>query len=361
MSIRVLVVDDSAVVRKLIVRAVRTQPDMEVAGVATNGVEAVELARDLHPDVITLDVEMPEMNGLDALRKIMMLKLEPRPKVLMCSSLTTEGSKVTVRALFRGADDFIAKDADQITRGARGFTEQLIDKIRALAETPEPTHATACQGGFSPPCALSMVNSLCEKRFDALVIGSSTGGPSVLETLVAGLPAGCPFPVAIAQHMPATFTQSLANRLDSMSNVRVKLGEHREWFEAGMVYIGQGGKHIRLIQSGGPVRVEIDEEPRNALYKPSVNELFRSASECFGNRVLGIMLTGMGDDGLEGARELVRRGGTLLAQSSESCVVYGMPKAVVEAGLVAGTADPHGLRRVLTQIAVGGGGAKRSA
>lgn len=355
-----LVVDDSLFMRRAISEMISSEPGLEVVAQAKNGQEAVEKAKALLPDVVTLDVEMPVMNGLEALKLIRREARRPGggapPAVLMCSSLTTEGSHEALAAMRLGAADVIAKDASQFSTTIKEMRDDLVEKIREIAIAARrrammPAPRTGVGADEQPTPSLSAT------QFDLLVIGSSTGGPPVLETLFAALPAGLPMPIVVAQHMPLMFTKSMAQRLDTQSAVTVAHGEDKMPLLPGTAYILPGGLHGRVVKNAlGKMSLDISPEPKTAVYKPSVNELFSSAAKATGRRTLAIMLTGMGDDGKMGARELKAAGAKQLAQNAATCVVYGMPRAVIEEGM--GTAlTPDQIAKALTSL----GGAGRAA
>jgi len=338
--IRVLVVDDSAFMRKAISGMFAAEAGFEVVGIARDGLDAVHQAREKKPDVVTLDVEMPKLDGLSALPRIRQVC---DAAVIMVSSLTTEGSEAALTALRLGASDMVAKDASQISLSIGNLQQELLGKVRAIAGN----HNSAAPKPSARPA--SAVNKLAFSKFDVLVIGSSTGGPPVLETLLNPLPATFPLPIVVAQHMPLIFTKAMAARLDGASGLHVLHGERGLPLLPGHAFIAPGGQHAR-IQRGlnGRLRLDVSDQPAESLYKPSVNELFRSAAAVCKGRTLAIVLTGMGEDGLEGARLLHPAGATILAQDPESCVVYGMPKAVTQAGLIAASLCPDQMLKLLT-------------
>ncbi len=343
-AIRVLVVDDSAFMRRAIQQMLADDPQIEIVGTGRNGVEAVDLAKRLKPDVITLDIEMPEMDGLTALRRIMR---EAPTQVLMCSSLTTEGSRASLRAMCLGAADVIAKDQSQFSLGVNKLKPRLTSLVKTLGRSPRPSSTTSPAHAASekPP-------AFRPGTFDAVCIGSSTGGSPVVETILAAMPANLHTPFIIAQHMPRIFTQSMAERLDQLCPLTVVHVEDGMTVEPGHVYLAPGGAHLHIRRQGLTRRaLHVSDEPTDHIYKPSVDVLFSTAAETFGKRTLGIVLTGIGDDGLRGARQLHDRGATLLAQSQETCVVYGMPKAVTEAALVQASLCPAGIVRSLLSLA----------
>ncbi len=341
-SIGVLVVDDSAFMRRAIQTMLSRQEGLTVLGAAQDGLEAVEACQRLQPDVVTLDIEMPRMDGLTALRQI---KRVCRASVLMVSSLTTAGSVATFSALRSGADDFIAKDLSQVSLDIVKIESDLVAKVRQLgivsrtrATVPKTIAVSSCD---EPP-------KLRASHFDVVLIGSSTGGPPVLESILTALPAEFPLPVLVAQHMPLLFTRTMAQRLDEVCAMKVEHAAGGMRAEPGCVYIAPGGNHLRLRGLLGGVKLlEVSPRPTEALYKPSVNELFASAAKACAARCLAVVLTGMGDDGLEGGRTLHAAGGTILAQEPNSCVVYGMPRAVSQAGLITASLTPTQIAETL--------------
>lgn len=358
--VEVLVVDDSSFARRAIVAMLEKDPDINVAGVASNGEQAVELARKLDPDVITLDVEMPRMNGLTALKIIM---AETPCPVIMISSLTSEGAETTLKAMDLGALDFMPKFSGGAKYDMQLMEKELRSKVKVLARRKaflrlmfrrskrlnaeadkkplmpaKPVSALAgaarpaqAAGGRSSPVQRSLA---IRTSFDAVAIGVSTGGPPAVQKILSALPAGFPAPILIAQHMPASFTGPFAKRLDAQCDIAVVEAEPSQNLRPGTVYICPGGRHMRIERSrSGLLAAIVTEEPRESLYKPSANVLMESAGNTLGRRALGVTLTGMGNDGLEGTRVLKQKGGWAIAQSEATCVVYGMPKAIVDAKL----------------------------
>jgi two-component system, chemotaxis family, protein-glutamate methylesterase/glutaminase len=321
--IRVLVVDDSAFVRQALSRMLSSEPDIQVVGLAADGIEGVEKARALHPDVITLDLQMPRMGGLEALARIM---AESPVPVLLLSSLTRQGAEVTLRGLDLGALDFVDKSSVQGNMNLLTLAEELRAKVRALA-TAAPRRREFRPG--PEPTASSAV-----PRVEVVVIGTSTGGPPALQTIIPSLPKDLRAAVLIVQHMPLGFTRSLAERLDARSPLPVHEAQDGQPVELGHVLIAPAGRHMKLRKRGHSIKVLLDEEPRGALHRPSADVLMASAAKAYGARVLGVVLTGMGADGVEGLRAIREAGGRTLAESEESCIIYGMPKAAVEAGVV---------------------------
>jgi two-component system, chemotaxis family, protein-glutamate methylesterase/glutaminase len=336
--IRVLVVDDSAFVRQALSRMLGAAADVEVVGTAIDGEEGVAKVRELRPDVVTLDVRMPRMGGLEALRRIM---AECPTPVLLLSSHTSEGAEITLRGLELGAMDFVDKSSVQGHMNLLGLGEELLAKVRALASVPRERLA---EGGPLRPAPAPRADG---RQAEIVVIGTSTGGPSALQAIIPRLPRGLATAILIVQHMPAGFTRSLAERLDQRSAVPVREAEDGEPVQGGCVLIAPGGLHMRIRRRGGHMRVWLDPEPHAALHRPSVDVLMASVAKAYGPRSMGVVLTGMGADGVEGLRAIRDAGGRTLAESEESCVIYGMPKAAVEAGVVERTAP---LSRVADEI-----------
>lgn len=341
--IRVLIVDDSTFMRHSLAEMLEKDPDIKVVDTAKNGLEALQKVEE-HPDVdvVTLDVEMPRLNGLETLKKLM--ATNPLP-VIMISSLTEEGAETTLKSLEYGAQDFIPKtmssDKDQ-------FGRELRKKIKAIARRKSiiklKYHASAARSAAKPAHAsaphaptraasATRLHSLGKGPRDLVVIGVSTGGPPVVQKILAALPGDLPACVLIAQHMPGTFTGPFAKRLNGVSQFEVTEAVNGDKLKNGHAYVCPGGKHIGLRMNGSLPEVMITEHPRDALYKPTVNVLMETAGNLMGRRTVGVMLTGMGADGVEGAKVLRDKGGVLIAQNEASCVVYGMPKAVVDANL----------------------------
>ncbi len=322
--IRVLVVDDSTFMRGALVRMIEKDSRFKVVDIAVNGEEGVKKAAELKPDVITMDIEMPVMNGIDALQAIMRTNKTP---VVMVSTLTEAGAAITLKALELGAVDFIPKslsDKDKnIFKGAEeihaklaaaaGVTNGRADKVAALPKTSVPSIA---------PSTISRVNAR------VVLIGSSTGGPKALQVLLSQLPNNLPVPVVIAQHMPPDFTLALAKRLDESTPPAVVEAKAGDVLLPGKIYIAPGGKHLRLTPTG----ITIDDDKGESPYKPSVDVLAESARLLFNKQVLAVMLTGMGADGAKEYKKLKDLGAYIIAQDQTSSVVYGMPKAVAELG-----------------------------
>jgi two-component system chemotaxis response regulator CheB len=322
--IRVLVVDDSAFVRKALARMLGDAPDIEVVGTAVDGQDGLEKALILRPSVITLDVKMPRVDGLEALRRIMS---ECPTPVLLLSSLTSEGADVTLRGLELGALDFVDKSSVQGHMNLLGLAEELRAKVRALAGAQRRP-----AGGRAAPRPRDAEPLPGQTR--VVVIGTSTGGPAALQAIIPRLPPNLAVPILVVQHMPLGFTRSLAERLDQKSALVVREARDGEPPQPGRVLIAPAGRHLKLRRVHGEPRLWLDQEPEDALHRPSVDVLMQTAARVYGQGVLGIVLTGMGSDGVEGLRAIRAAGGLTLAQSEDSCVIFGMPKAALEAGVV---------------------------
>jgi len=330
--IKVVVVDDSAFMRKAISTMLDKDPEISVVASARNGQEGLDLIRKHDPDVVTMDIEMPVMDGLTALRQIMMEM--PRP-VLMVSSLTTEGAESTLKAMELGAVDFIPKQLSKVSLDIVKIERDLIDRVKTVARR-KMRHAPG-RAGLKCPATEAAPAPLAARRGavkrDVVAIGVSTGGPPAVQKVLSALPEDFPAGIVIAQHMPAAFTGPFAKRLDNVSKIKVKEAESGDVLKPGHAFVAPGGKHIVLDQKVSRIDIVVTEQPKDALYKPSANVLISSVAQAVGRRGLGVILTGMGNDGMEGIRDLKGKGGRAIAQSDATCVVYGMPKAIVDADL----------------------------
>ena len=343
--IRVLVVDDSPFMRKALERMLQA-PDIEVAGTARDGLDALDKISQLNPDIVTLDVEMPRLDGLGCLKRIMAEM--PRP-VLMVSSLTQEGAQATLDALALGALDFIPKETSLASSSILQIQQDLQEKVRKLARSPRFRHVRAPlpppptqPGQPTPPPpppapapqAVARLGAIAGPRAELLAIGCSTGGPKALQDLLPALPRNLPVPCLIVQHMPATFTRAFAERLNGLCQVEVREATHLETALPGCVYIAPGGMHMLYRQRGSTGTIELSAEPSTSLHRPSVDVLFQSIADNCSRQVLAMILTGMGSDGTRGMVALKAKGAHTLAEAEESCVVYGMPRAAFERGCV---------------------------
>lgn len=326
--IRVLVVDDSTFVRRAVQRMLESFPDLEVVGTAHNGARAVELVRELQPHVVVLDVNMPEVDGLEALRRIM----KERPTgVVMLSSDTQTGAQTTLIALELGAVDFVDKSSAGNVMDIHALAPLLRDKIRAAAAAAVRDAAPPSGPGSAPQPAAPRRAPLQGSAYDLVVVGASTGGPRALVELLSALPADFGAAVAVAQHMPPGFTQTLAERLNRRSALRVAEARDGDPLLPGHVLVSPGGSHLTVRRTPSGLVARVADEPADVLYRPSVDLLFDSAAEACGPRAVGVVLTGMGDDGAHGLRTLREAGAYTLAESRETAVIYGMPRAAASA------------------------------
>ena len=356
MAIRVLVVDDSGFFQKRIAEILKSVADIKIVGFANNGREAIEKVESLNPDVVTMDYEMPVMDGLTALRHIM--KAKPTP-VLMFSSLTYDGARVTLDALDAGAVDFLPKNFEDLQRGGDKIRNTLSDKIKSVAKYYNRSVSSQAYSSAptqtAPSASLSQNTSVREtprvpvnkppipkepadttndtharlKPVDVVLIGTSTGGPVALQKVLAGLPASFSKPIVLIQHMPASFTGAFAERLDKLCNIGVKLAEDGDELKAGQALLAPGGQQL-LLDRG---RVKIVDGDDRVNYKPCVDITFASAAKHYPGKALGIILTGMGSDGKDGAQLMKQSGSPIWAQDEKTCVIYGMPMAIAKANL----------------------------
>lgn len=376
MPLRVLVVDDSSFFQHRLKEIINEHPDLKVVGIASNGREAIEKAEDLKPDIITMDFEMPVMDGVTAIKHIMASRKTP---IIMFSSLTYEGAKVTLDALAAGALDFIPKDFAEVSRNSAALKKKLHERLITLARAGQPSSASVVSPASAKPATLTTSNSTAaatsllasttssmaaqtaaktssatgfqsspaaapkpavsaatesyrlKRQPKILVIGASTGGPVALTEVLMALPANFPVPIVLVQHMPENFTKAFAERLNKQCNIRVREAVDGDLLEPGLALLAPGGKQLMLDKrNGGSVRVLPDDDRVN--YKPSLDITFGSAANCYADKALGVVLTGMGSDGCKGAGLLKSAGSQLWSQDEASCVIYGMPMAVAKAG-----------------------------
>jgi two-component system chemotaxis response regulator CheB len=349
---RILIVDDSAVMRSLLRSVAGLDPGLEVAGTAADGASALSSIGTLNPDLILLDVEMPVMDGLVTLRE--MRRRGHKMPVIMCSSLTQRGAKVTLEALSAGASDYVAKPAGQANRAAaiKALSQDLVPRIHALisqdASAQQMTAPSMPQGAGQPvfpglsrpllfPAAMpAFRGQAISSNPTVLAIGVSTGGPAALEVLLPVLPSNFPIPVVIVQHMPELFTKLFAERLNSRCRLRVREAVEGDAVRPGTISIARGNWHMEVLgaaRTGAPPTLHLNQGPPENHCRPAVDVLFRSAAAVYGAGVLGVVLTGMGSDGMLGCRTIREQGGAVLAQDQASSIVWGMPGAVVNAGL----------------------------
>ncbi|MDH3937990.1 MAG: chemotaxis response regulator protein-glutamate methylesterase [candidate division Zixibacteria bacterium] len=346
---KVLVVDDSAFMRKALSMMLESDPGIKVIGTARDGEEGIEKVRNLKPDLVTMDIEMPRMDGLAALREIM--NTCPLP-VMMISSLTTDGASATLDALEMGAVDFIPKQLSFVSLDIVKIKDELLAKIKDIARRKNVLMACARRANFArltdtrtKPSSTRPsrrvvsptvpIKSLRKRNhlIGLVAVGSSTGGPPALQNIIPRLPRNLPVGIVIAQHMPATFTTSLAERLDKLSKLSVKEAEDGDKIEPGTVLVAPGGRQMTIKRSTRGANVHVGDQPTSALYKPCVDVMMNSVVNAYGSSTMGVILTGMGSNGVAGLKNVKSKGGVVLAQNEETCVVYGMPRAAVEAGV----------------------------
>ena len=349
-KIKVLVIDDSALIRSILKEVINSQPDMEAVGTAANPLQARELIKTLNPDVLTLDVEMPQMDGLVFLEKLM--RLHPMP-VLMISSLTEHGSDAALRALELGAVDFLPKPRLSIVEGMQGYADEIAGKIRVAYGARLTRREAAVRQTQGALPALGNCIATTEK---IIVVGASIGGTEAIRKFLTRMPADVPG-ILVTQHMPGAFTQSFARRLDDLCQIKVAEAEDNERVLPGHAYIAPGHSHLSLRRSGANYLVGLDQTAPVNGHRPSVEVLFRSAAQYAGKNAIGIMLTGMGKDGAAGMLEMHQAGAYNFAQDEASCVVFGMPREAIAAGAVDEVASIQEMaQRVLHRLMQGGPG-----
>lgn len=337
MKIKVLVVDDSAFMRKVISDMIATDSGMEVVGVAKNGEEALQMIVSLKPDVVTMDVEMPKMDGLTALKQIM--EVSPMP-VIMLSSLTTNGAVETLKALDYGAFDFITKPTSLIKVSTPEIRDELLSKIRIASRTKinKPSIAIRQPRPMMPSHKeepKKAFESTGKTKFKKIIaIGTSTGGPRALQDVIPFIPRNIDAGILIVQHMPPGFTKSLAERLDGMSQIHVKEAEEGDVMQAGVAYLAPGDSHIKVTKQGSQFVIKLDNGERVSGHKPSVDAMMYSIASLNDSNVIGVIMTGMGADGADGMSKVKANKGFIIAQDEESCVVFGMPKSTIKLGVV---------------------------
>ena len=318
-EIRVLIVDDSPFIRKALLRIFESEPSISVVGAARNGKEAIEKVIELEPDVITLDIMMPEMDGIETLKIIMETKPTP---VLMLSQYTHEGTELTLNALEFGAMDFV----DKSTTGLMdffGLAKEIISKVKAITGQKPLRIASS---------AMALQDYKSRGLIDAVAIGTSTGGPPALQVLLPKFPKDISFGVLIVQHMPHGFTGPLAKRLDTMCQIHIKEAEEGDKIEPGVALIAPSGLHMKVRKNQKLIR--LDMEPLNTAHRPSVDVLFQAVADNYGSRSIGVILTGMGSDGAKGIRLMKEQGAVTLAQDEETSTIFGMPKVAIESGVI---------------------------
>lgn len=354
MTIKVLIVDDSALIRSVMKEIINSQPDMEVVGVAPDPLVARDLIKQTNPDVLTLDVEMPKMDGLEFLEKLM--RLRPMP-VLMVSTLTERGSDITMRALELGAVDFVTKPKVSIQSGMLEYTDLIAEKIRITARAQVKPRAAPGAAAAGQPLA-SLRNPLTSSE-KLIIVGASTGGTEAIKEFLIHLPSDCPG-ILITQHMPEGFTRSFANRLDKLCRISVREAEGDERVLPGHAYLAPGHSHLLLVRSGANYMTKLDQGPPVNRHRPSVDVLFNSAAQAAGKNAVGVILTGMGKDGAAGMLAMKHAGAYNLAQDEATCVVFGMPKEAIAVGAVDEVGPIHELSaRVMAYFAAHGNRAMR--
>jgi two-component system chemotaxis response regulator CheB len=326
-KVRVLIVDDSVVIRHLLREALKAAPEVEVVGAEANGVSALASIPVLKPDLVTLDIEMPQMDGLETLRHIR--KDHPHLRTLMFSTLTTRGAAATFEALSLGADDYVAKASNvgKLDESLANLRSELLPKIRQFFAIPD--------GAVPKPHAVPAIRrrQLPRQKPKVLAIGVSTGGPDALAKLIPAIPGTFPLPILVVQHMPPIFTNLLSERLDGLGQLRVREAEDEMEVAVGRVIVARGDHHLRLRKTGSRVTCVLDRGPHENSCRPAVDVLFRSVAEIYGSAVLCVVLTGMGSDGRRGTEVVKAAGGYSIVQDQATSVVWGMPGAVAEAGL----------------------------
>jgi two-component system, chemotaxis family, protein-glutamate methylesterase/glutaminase len=338
--VRVLIVDDSAYVRKMMTQMLSRSPFVDVVGTARDGREALELAATLVPDVITCDLNMPEMDGVAFVRS----QMATRPVPIVIISVANPSGEQVLAALEAGAIDFLQKPTALATDRLLEVADELVAKVKAAAGAHIWRVAPV-----TPVRAAETSRAVTARQSDIVVIGISTGGPQALKMLVPQLPANFPVPVAMVLHMPIGYTELYAKKLDEMSNLRVKEAEEGELIEAGTAYLAPAGRHLSFRRAGAAIVAHLDVRPLDTPHRPAVDVLFQSAADVYGGRVLGVVMTGMGADGRDGAAWIKARGGQIVTEAEQSCVVYGMPRSVVEAGLSDASASLEDMFNVILE------------
>jgi two-component system chemotaxis response regulator CheB len=328
-QISVLVVDDSVVIRRLVTDALQAEPDIRVVGTAPNGKVALAKIQQLAPDIVTLDIEMPEMDGLTTIKEIR--KTHAKLPVIMFSTLSVSGGAATLEALSSGASDYVTKPANvgSVRESMASVREQLIPRIRALTGRVAP----AAQRGASRPVKVAVAPAGPPKQIDLLAVGCSTGGPEALTNVLTRMPADLPVPVVVVQHMPPVFTRLFAERLDRASKLHVTEAVDGVTLQPGHVYIAPGDRHLEVVRHGTLARTRLHDGPPECFCRPAVDVLFRSVAAAYKGSALGLVLTGMGQDGKRGSESLREAGSRVVVQDEATSVVWGMPGAVAGAGL----------------------------
>lgn len=326
--ISVLVVDDSAFVRKVMKEILQRSPFLEVVGTARDGEEALEMVKTLKPDVVTLDLIMPGKDGLEFLKE----QMQREPVAVVICSIASESGEMALKALDAGAIDFVQKPTVLATDRLYEMSEEIIEKVKAAAKVPIARIRSALSRVISEPKPSEIIKG--RGLVDAVVIGISTGGPQALRYMMPRFPADFPIPIAIVLHMPVGYTEAYANKLNELSQLNIFEAKEGDIARSATAMIAPAGKHLTLVRRDNTcVVAHIDARPLDKQHRPSVDVLFRSAAETFGSRVLGVVMTGMGRDGKEGSAWIKSQGGMIFTEAEDSCVIYGMPRSVAEAGL----------------------------
>lgn len=345
--IRVLVVDDSAYVRKVVREIISRSPFLEVVGAARDGREALDLVEQLNPDVVTCDLIMPELDGVGFVREQM--KRRPVPIIIM--SIANETAEAALTALDLGAIDFVQKPTALASEKIFEVSSELIEKVKAAGQISlNKIHVSSAPASTtkSEPAQAKIAGN---HSVDLVVIGISTGGPQALKRLIPQFPQDFPVPIVMVMHMPVGYTEMYAAKLNEQANVEVREAAEGDELKPGRAFLAPAGRHLSLKrEESGRVVVHLDSRPFNTLHKPSVDVLFESAAEVFGNRVLGVVMTGMGSDGKQGAAWIKAQGGLIFTEAESSCVVYGMPGAVMEAGLSDGSVPLEEMARAISEV-----------
>lgn len=329
--IRVLVVDDSAFIRKVLTRMLARSPFIEVVGGARDGLEALQMVEQLKPDVVTLDLVMPVVDGLEFLRR----QMATRPVPVVVCSISHESGAAALEALELGAVEFVQKPTALATDRVFEIADEIVAKVKAAASAVSIANAPPSAAAEAPSAVpIKTTDVLPADRVDIVVIGISTGGPQALRQVIPLFPADFPVPVAVVLHMPIGYTEMYAERLNGISQMEVVEAKDGDPIRAGTMFLAPAGRHLSFRRDAhGAVRTHLDVRPSNTLHRPSVDVLFRSVADVYGARVLGVVMTGMGSDGLVGATHIKAKGGRIVTEAESSCVVYGMPRAVVEASM----------------------------
>ncbi|HKV36540.1 MAG TPA: chemotaxis-specific protein-glutamate methyltransferase CheB [Pyrinomonadaceae bacterium] len=344
--IRVVVVDDSAYVRKVVKEILSRSPFLEVVGTARDGSEALDMVAELNPDVVTCDLIMPELDGVGFVRE----QMQRRPVPIIIMSIANETAEAALTALEAGAIDFVQKPTALASEKIFEVSAELIEKVKAAG------HISLNRIPALPPPERMSISEPVTKipgshSVDLVVIGISTGGPQALKRLIPQLPQDFPAPVVMVMHMPVGYTEMYAAKLNEQSNVEVREAAEGDEVKPGWVFLAPAGRHLSLKRNGGgKIVVHLDARPFNTLHKPSVDVLFQSAAEVYGNRVLGVVMTGMGSDGKEGAAWIKSQGGLVFTEAESSCVVYGMPGVVMEAGLSDRSVPLENMARAISEV-----------